>query len=52
MTHQLKTVKTESHVKLLDLQKANASLVDLEFESKKLEKENAFLKNRVEALEL
>jgi hypothetical protein len=39
-------------LKILDLQKANASLSDMEFEFKKIEKENEFLKNRVESLEL
>ena len=43
MTTQLKQVKQESHLKLLELNKANSRVEELEFDLNKLRKENEFL---------
>lgn len=39
-------------MKALELQKKESNLQDSEFELKKIRKENDFLKNRVESLDL
>ena len=52
MTTQLKQVKQESHLKLLELNKANSRVEELEFDLNKLRKENEFLQKKNEALEL
>jgi hypothetical protein len=49
---QLKKLKQEAHMKQLELQKKDSALQDAEFELKKIQKENEFLKNRVESLDL
>ena len=52
ITNQLKKVKQESHFQLLELQKTKDLLDESKFESGKIQKENEFLQNRVESLEL
>ena len=52
MTSQLKQVKQESHLKLLELNKANSKVEELEFDLNKLQKEIDFLQKKNEALEL
>lgn len=52
LTAQLKKLKQEAHMKQLELQKKDSALQDAEFELKKIKKENDFLKNRVESLDL
>ena len=52
MTSQLKQVKQESHLKLLELNKANSKLEELQFDLNKVQKENDFLVKRVDAFEL
>lgn len=48
----MKQVKQDSHLKLLELQKAKATLQEVSFENGKLAKEMEFLKNRADTLEL
>ena len=45
-------MKQESHLKLLELNKANSRVEEFEFDLNKLRKENDFLQKRIDALEL
>ena len=52
MTTQLKQSKQEAHLNKLELQKSQEMFEEIEFENKKLRKDNDFLKNRIESLEI
>ena len=52
MTTQLKQSKQEAHLNKLELQKSQSLFEEIEFENKKLRKDNDFLKNRIESLEI
>lgn len=52
MTAQLKQSKQEAHLNKLELQKSQGLQQELEFENKKLRKDNDFLKNRIDSLEI
>ena len=52
LTEQLKKLKQEAHLKQLQVHKVESILEEKEFEIRKVLKDNQFLKNRVEALEI